>query len=482
MRFGALSAPLAASSNESFGAHFPKVAEQVLPSVVSVLPTKIDTVIFSRNPFYNFYSDNSLGDFFNYDGGGAGGVNEPQLERRQRRVQGLGSGVIVSADGYILTNYHVVQGAQEIEVRLHDKRVYGARVVGADSLADIAVLQIEKGIRLPVIRIGNSDSLKPGAWTMAIGNPYSLCWTVTAGIVSALGRSVSGAQRFENYIQTDAAINPGNSGGALVNLAGELVGINTMIYTRSGVSVGIGFAIPINMALGIAADLIAQGRVIRGWLGVGIQDLDQTMVRALGLKRGQRGVLISQVYAQQPAARAGLVRGDIIDTFDGNPVENANALRNMIAATHPGVRIRLGTIRHKHHRRVGVIACEWVEGSVPKQVEPLLQGERWQQARETLDVFGLQVTPLSGQLRRHLALGAGVEGVVVLSVQSGWPLGEMLRSGDVIASIKIEGRDMVEVHSVGLFSRESAEASQGAAVALLVQRGESCFYVAFDKR
>jgi serine protease Do len=248
------------------------VAEKVVPTVVSVIPTKIDTVIFSNNPFYQFFGGDPFGggfeDFFGPAPHGRQRQNQPPVEKREYRQQGLGSGVIVSKDGYILTNYHVVAGANEIEVKTADKRNFRADVVGLDSLADVAVIKIKEKVHdLPVAYLGNSDKLRAGDWAIAVGNPFSLTSSVTLGIVSALNRTAQeGSDTYQNFIQTDAAINPGNSGGALVNIDGELIGINTMIYTQSGGYMGIGFAIPINMARQIMEDLIYEGKVSRGWL------------------------------------------------------------------------------------------------------------------------------------------------------------------------------------------------------------------------
>ena len=285
------------------------VAEKVVPTVVSVIPTKIDTVVFSNNPFYQFFGGDPFGGFEEFFGQQPKGQRRsapPPVEKKEYRQQGLGSGVIVSKDGYILTNYHVVAGANEIEIRTADKRSFQASVVGLDSLADIAVIKIREKVKdLPVAFLGNSDRLRPGDWAIAIGNPFSLTSSVTLGIISALKRAAPGnSDSYQNFIQTDAAINPGNSGGALVNIDGELVGINTMIYTQSGGYMGIGFAIPINMARQIMEDLIYEGKVARGWLGVSIQEIDGTTREALNLDGSVRGGPDRRCL-QGPAGREG---------------------------------------------------------------------------------------------------------------------------------------------------------------------------------
>lgn len=335
-----------------FRSVFADIAEKVVPTVVSVIPTKIDTVIFYKNPFYNFFSDpfseaTPFEFFFGFpDRRSPGRRAQPEVRKQERRQQGIGSGVIVSEDGYILTNYHVVNGADEIEVKTNDGRQFKAEIVGCDSLADVAVIKIKEKVKgLVVAYLGDSDKLRPGDWTIAIGNPFSLTSSVTAGIVSALNRQVSGRDALQSFIQTDAAINPGNSGGALVNLDGELIGINTMIYTRSGGYMGIGFAIPINMAKRIMEDLICYGFVQRGWIGVSIQDIDPATREAMEL--GQiRGVLVSDVHKNQPAERAGVKRGDIITGIDGKNIIETNQLRIIIASLRPGMKVPLTVMRN----------------------------------------------------------------------------------------------------------------------------------------
>lgn len=248
--------------------------------------------------------------------------------------EGMGSGVIVSEDGYLLTNYHVVRGADEIEVRLADARTFLAEVVGTDDKTDLAVLKIDAE-ELPVANFGDSDELEVGDWVMAVGNPFGFDHTVTAGIVSAKGRSAVGIVDYEDFIQTDAAINPGNSGGPLLNLEGEIVGINTAIVSRAGAFNGIGLAIPINMARQIMDSILTQGRVIRGWMGVGIQDLNEDLAQSFGYDSSE-GVLISQVSPDSPADDAGFREGDIVIAFGGEKMENAAELRNTVAATVPG--------------------------------------------------------------------------------------------------------------------------------------------------
>ncbi len=262
---------------------------------------------------------------------------------RERLEASLGSGVIVSDKGYILTNHHVIEGAEAIQVSLRDGRVASARVVGTDPESDLAVLKIDLP-DLPVITLGHSDELRTGDVVLAIGNPFGVGQTVTMGIVSATGRSRLGISTFEDFIQTDAAINPGNSGGALINALGQLVGINTAIFTRSGGSQGIGFAIPINLARTVTEQIIRYGRAVRGWLGVEIQDVTPALAESFRLPRVE-GVLVAGVLKDGPAHRAGLRPGDLILAIDGEPVRDGQEAMNRIAAITPGQRVRLTVLR-----------------------------------------------------------------------------------------------------------------------------------------
>jgi serine protease DegS len=268
----------------------------------------------------------------------------------------LGSGVIVSGDGYILTNYHVINGADAIQVGLQDGRVLAARVVGVDPDTDLALLKVDVAGLKP-IQLGRSDDLRVGDVVLAIGDPYGVGQTVTQGIVSATGRSQLGLSTFENFIQTDAAINPGNSGGALVNARGELVGINTALFSPSGGSNGIGFAIPVNLAHGVMQQLIDYGRVMRGWLGVEPQDITPELAQAFRLQDTQ-GFLITSVTPRSPASLAGLAAGDVIKSIDGDAVENSRDALNRIAARPPGTAIKLGGVHNGRKFSLKVTVAE----------------------------------------------------------------------------------------------------------------------------
>ena len=266
--------------------------------------------------------------------------------------QGMGTGVIVSEDGYVLTNNHVVRGADEVEVILSTNRKLKAKIVGTDKATDVAVLKVTaKG--LAAARLGSSENMEVGDWVLAIGSPFGLDQTVTAGIVSAKGRANVGITDYEDFIQTDAAINPGNSGGPLVNLKGEVIGINTAIASRSGGSTGVGFAIPSDMVRRVMDSILDTGRVDRGWLGVGIQDLDEDLARSFGLK-SMRGALVSGVLPAGPAAKAGLKSGDVLLKVAGQEVRDANHLRHMVAGIEPKKKVRLEVWREKQSIEVEV--------------------------------------------------------------------------------------------------------------------------------
>ncbi len=335
------------------------VAECILPAVVSVVPVKIDTVLFYRNPFYHFFGEplfegNPLDFFFGPPPESGNEKRSPQIERRAFRQHGLGSGVIVTRGGYVLTSYHVVVGADEIEVRLYNGVQLAATIVGGDSLSDVAVLKIvaEEGALTPAF-LGNSDKLRPGDWIIAVGNPFSLTSTVTAGVVSALGRSVDHENPFQSYIQTDAAINPGNSGGALVNLYGELVGINTMIYSKHGGYMGISFAIPVNIARRVMEDLIYHGRLIRGTIGLRLQEISPEMRTLMSLGT-TAGVLVSEVEKDGPCRRCGVERGDVIVEINGHRVMGLRDARTRIALLRIGATATLTIVREGERDEVEV--------------------------------------------------------------------------------------------------------------------------------
>ncbi len=324
---------------------FVPVARVVMPAVVNIVSRRSG----GTAGFHGFSDDPSLRRFF---GDEFMERFEDPGERKIPRDRGLGSGVIVDPSGIIVTNHHVVGQADEIKVLLADRSEFKARLVGTDPKSDLAVLKIEAQ-GLPTIPWADSDRLEVGEYVLAVGNPFGLNQTVTMGIVSAVGRARMGIAEYEDFIQTDAAINPGNSGGPLVNARGEVVGINTAIFSRSGGSMGIGFAVPSNMARIILDQLVTTGRVVRGWLGVSIQDVTPDLAAEVGMAE-PKGVLVSDILDGSPAQRAGLQRGDVIVELEGKAVEHATQLRNLVAVTEVGKQVSLTILRHGQEQRLPV--------------------------------------------------------------------------------------------------------------------------------
>ncbi|MFP4164297.1 MAG: DegQ family serine endoprotease [Chitinispirillaceae bacterium] len=472
IQFGAKENPATGTADKlgSFKTVFADVAEKVVPGVVSVIPTKIDTVVFHNNPFYRFF-----GNPFGQPRG-----EEPQVRKKERRQKGIGSGVIVSSKGHILTNYHVVSGADEIEVKLNDGGMYKAEIIGSDSLSDVSVLKIKEDVKdLPVAYLGDSDDLRTGDWVIAIGNPFSLTSTVTTGIVSAMGRHVSAGDSYQNFIQTDAAINPGNSGGALVNIEGELIGINTMIYSRTGGNMGIGFAIPINMARKITEDLINHGEVQRGWMGVSIQDMDAELQEAMDLKN-RKGVLIGDVYEGQPAQKAGIRRGDIILSIDGEEIGSANELRNMVATIDPGNKVPVRIFRDGKEISVEMKVAKRDE----EKIRNLAQSEQpdiSEESKEKLqEKLGIKIANLSEQMRSEYSIERKVKGVVVTAVNRRFHGARRgLQEGDIITEVKLSGSGIRSVSDVKEFEKATAKLKKGDSVLFSVYRKGRTFFAAF---
>jgi Do/DeqQ family serine protease len=350
----------------------------------------------------------------------------PQIER------GLGSGVIVTPDGYILTNHHVVDGAEEIKIDLSDRRTFDAKIVGSDPPSDLAVLKIA-ATGLPVLALADSDKARVGDVVLAVGNPLGLDQTVTAGIISAKGRATGvGDGNFEDFIQTDAPINRGNSGGALVNTTGELVGINSQILSPSGGSIGIGFAIPSNMARGVMEQLIKTGKVRRGQLGVGVQTVTSDIAQSLDMK-DVRGVIVGSVTPGSAAERAGLKQGDVIVALNGQPVNDSNSLRNRVASTPPGSEVTLTVVRDGREQQLKATLGEF--RAVAASANDTEGGGAGGGAAST-GRLGVRVEPLTAEIAQQLGLPAGRQGVVVAEVDPTGPAAEAgLQRGDVIEQI-----------------------------------------------
>jgi serine protease Do len=430
---------------------FSDIARSVSPAVVNISTTKVvkrDTPPSSDDPFFDFF--NPFKDF--------------KMPRKWRE-QSLGSGVIVSPDGIIVTNNHVIEQADEIRVTLFDKRSFKARIIGADPKTDVAVVKID-ATGLPTVRWGDSDKLQVGEFVLAIGNPFGLSHTVTMGIISAVGRADVGIADYEDFIQTDAAINPGNSGGPLVNVRGELIGINTAIFSKSGGYQGIGFAVPSNMARLVIDQLEQHGKVTRGWLGVTIQELTPDLAMKFGLGSAG-GALVSDVAKASPADTAGIRRGDIILEFNGKDVNDVGNLRNMVAQSKVGSVVPV-TIR----RGAKAYAFKVTIAALPRDTaEALPVNPQEEQGGGSLT--GLSVMDLSKEISKQLGLSKDEKGVVIVRVEPGSSAEDAgLRKGDVIQEI-----DRKKIERIDQYNKAVAGIRQGDTALLFIDRGGRKFYV-----
>ncbi|MFQ5937531.1 MAG: Do family serine endopeptidase, partial [Acidiferrobacterales bacterium] len=368
---------------------FAPIVKAVTPAVVNISTTRVVRSGGAEEPqfddpfFRRFFGD----EFFRRFG-----------IPRERRQSSLGSGVIVDPSGYIVTNNHVIANADEIKVVLSDKREFIGKIVGTDPKTDLAVIRIEDG-DLPTVTWGNSDKLEVGEYVLAFGNPFGLNQTVTMGIVSAVGRANVGIADYEDFIQTDAAINPGNSGGAMVNVRGELVGINTAIFSRSGGHMGIGFAVPSNMVRNVMESLIKRGKVVRGWLGVSIQGVTRDLAKNFGLPEAQ-GALVSEVLQGSPAAKAGIESGDVIVTFDGKDVQDQTDLRNIVAQTPVGKNVKVKVVRDQKPKTIKVRI-----GEQPTDLARIgAESEGFQGDSDNKALAGLEVRNLTAEIAKRLNL------------------------------------------------------------------------------
>jgi len=425
---------------------FAQVAATVKPSVINInTRTVVRRPSRPRSPLEEFFGE----EFRRFFG------QPPDIVQRS-----LGSGVIVDETGTALTNAHVVEGATEIEVVTSDENKHKAKVVGADKNTDLAVIKIQGNGKFTPARLGNSDEVNVGDWVLAVGSPFGLAQTVTAGIISAKGR-VIGQGPFDDFLQTDAAINPGNSGGPLVNMAGEVIGINSAILSRSGGNVGIGFAIPINVAKKIYAELAAKGKVSRGWLGVSVQELNEELAKSFSAKPGQ-GVLVADVVDGSPAAKAGLQAGDVILEFDGKKIESPVDLQRAVGLTQPGRAAKLKLLREKREQTIDVKIAE-----VPDDLQARAGGQG-------KDLLGLEVNPLTPELARQLGVRS-TDGVVVASVDDGTPAEAAgVQPGDVIREVNRQ-----RVRNVAEFNKAIQGFKAGDRVMLTLQRAGSSLFVAF---
>lgn len=407
------------------------------------------------DPFKEFFGEDFFKRFF--------GTPGPQEERQT--VRSLGSGVIVSRDGYILTNNHVVAGAEKLSVVIGKSKTYQAKIIGTDPPTDVAVIKIAAK-DLPVATLGQSESVKVGQWVIAVGNPFQLMHTVTAGIISAKGRSSVGLADYEDFIQTDASINPGNSGGALADLEGNVIGINTAIASPSGGNIGIGFAIPIDMAKRVMDELMSEGEVVRGYVGLYLQDLNEELAKALDLE-GTKGVIVSDVEKDGPAEKAGLKRGDVIVAFDGKEIENGAQLKNLVAMTRPKTKVEVDLIRDGKRMNLTVMM-----GERPKSTD-MRRREPGSQEGQTSKKLGISIQTLTPDIASQLGY-QNENGVVVTNVVPGSAADDAgLQRGDLIKEINRR-----KVRSVEDFEEEAKKLKSGDSVALLLRRGANTFFVA----
>lgn len=462
--FAALTPARIESQMDGVMPSFAALAQEVMPAVVNInttknVPARTQRRQFPRgqDPFEQFFGE----DFWERFG---------QQRRGPSKQRSLGSGFVIDDAGYIVTNRHVVEGADDIDVQFSTGKSFKAKLVGEDAKTDVALLKITPQGKIPTVPLGDSDRLQVGDWVLAAGNPFGLSHTLTAGIVSARARNI-GAGPYDDFIQTDASINPGNSGGPLFDQHGRVIGINTAIFSQSGGNIGIGFATPINLARAVVEQLRASGKVTRGWLGVSIQPIGPDLRQALGLGDTE-GALIADVIAKSPAESSGLRRGDVVIGMDGKPVTEPGQLSRTIATMAPGSTTRLRIIRNGEERTLEVKVGKQPDDRVGRgpggAAEEDGNGGGGEGSAASL---GLQLDTLTDAVRRQLGYDRSITGALVTAVADGSPAEEAgMRPGDVI--LQVDRRDVDS-------PRSAAEALAGASppILLLVRRGESTVFL-----
>jgi len=438
--------------------NFVEIAKMVKPAVVNIAASRSgksgdgpQSSPFDDPFFRRFFGD----EFFKRD--------QPHRERKER---GQGSGVIVDPNGLIITNNHVVNKADEIRVFLSDKREFKGKLIGTDTKTDIAVVKID-ATGLSTIPLANSDQLEVGEFVLAVGSPFGLTQSVTMGIVSAVGRASMGIAEYEDFIQTDAAINPGNSGGALVNVRGELVGINTAIFSQSGGNMGIGFAVPSNLARSIMDQLVKGGKVVRGWLGVAIQELTPELATQFGLS-DTKGVLVSDVMDDSPAKKAGFERADVITEYDGKPMDSPTHLRNAVAQTPIGRRVSIKLIRDKKTKTIDVTIVEQ-----PKSLGQSGSEDNGESTAPTGVLSDLDVRELNEELASRYGIKTTERGVVIVRVKPGSTAEDVgVREGDIVLEVNRK-----PVTSIKSYERAVSGLVKDQAVLLLLKRKGQTIYL-----
>jgi len=440
---------------------FVDLAKKNSPSVVNISTKQHKSV--SKSFRHNFRipdmpEDSPLNEFFERFLSPEGGEGDTP---RDFDTQSLGSGFVISADGYVLTNNHVVDGADEVIVRLSDRREFVAAIVGKDKRSDVALLKIEAR-NLPVVKIGSTKNLEVGEWVLAIGSPFGFDHTVTSGIVSAKGRNLP-SENYVPFIQTDVAINPGNSGGPLFNLDGEVVGVNSQIFSRTGGYMGLSFAIPIEMAMNVVDQLRTKGRVTRGWLGVLIQDVTRELADAFGM-RHPKGALVARVLSNSPASRAGVEQGDVILEYNGESISNSSKLPPMVGASRVDRPANLTVLRHGKEMTLKVNI-----GELPAE-EALAQVDAPKKRHE--DFLGLKVSELTPEKQKTLGLDSS-EGVLVEEVGPGPAQAAGIKQGDLIQMI-----GQVRIQSMADFRGQIEKLPKGETMAILVSRRSGQIFLA----
>ncbi len=458
---GFLAAPLQAQTAAAQLPDFTELVERVGPAVVNIRTTARLSAVHGRampqipgldenDPFYEFFRR-----FFPQP---QPGPQRPGPRGERQIPRGLGSGFIISTDGYVMTNHHVVDGSEQITVTLADKREFSAKLIGSDQRTDVALLKIEAN-GLPTVRIGDSNRLRVGEWVIAIGSPFGLESTVTAGIVSAKARETG---EYLPFIQTDVAVNPGNSGGPLINMRGEVVGINSQIFTTSGAYAGISFAIPVDEAMRVQDQLRTTGRVIRGRIGVTISAVSREVAEAIGLGKSQ-GALVTNVDPEGPAAKAGVEPGDVIVRFDNRPIDSQSDLPRIVGATRPGSKVAMGVWRKGTQRELQVTV-----GEMAAEQQVARRGEPTPRSAAPANALGLTVSEVPAERLKELK----IKGAVQVDAVEGPAASAGLRAGDLIVSV-----NNVDVVNVKQFNEQVAKLDRKRNVALLVRRGESTQFV-----